>query len=75
MTTLKLKVETETPKTLQIDGSFVEKTMESDYSKLENKPQINSVTLDGNLSSEDLKLQDAMSAMTGQSIDQIIYGS
>ena len=33
-----------------------------DYDDLENKPQINSVTLSGNLSSADLGLQDAISA-------------
>ena len=34
----------------------------SDYNDLDNKPQINSVTLSGNLSSADLGLQEAISA-------------
>lgn len=45
-----------------------------DYLDLDNKPQINSVTLQGNKTSSDLKLQDEMDAITNHEIDQIIFG-
>lgn len=46
----------------------------SDYEALENQPQINSVTLMGNKTGEDLNLQDKMAEITNQDIDKIIFG-
>lgn len=45
----------------------------SDYEKLSNKPQINSVTLLGNKTSEELGLEPTIVDITEQDIDNIIY--
>ena len=46
----------------------------NNYNTLTNKPQINSVTLIGNKTGEELNLQDKMKEITNQEIDTIIYG-
>lgn len=46
----------------------------TNYEALTNKPQINDVTLIGNKTSHELKLQDEMDEITAQDIDNIIYG-
>jgi hypothetical protein len=46
-----------------------------DYNALTNKPKINSVTLTGNQTSSDLKLQDPIEDLTDSEIDNIIFGS
>lgn len=46
----------------------------SDYDMLENRPQINSVTLTGNQTSAELKLQDEMQAISNQEIDTMFFG-
>ena len=45
-----------------------------DYEALNNQPQINNITLLGNKTSKDLKVQDEMDAITEQEIDKIIFG-
>lgn len=44
------------------------------YPPLANKPQINGVTLLGNKTSSEIKVQDAMDEITPQDIDVLIYG-
>lgn len=46
----------------------------SNYNSLTNKPQINGVTLIGNKTSREIKVQDLMDEITEQDIDEIIYG-
>lgn len=46
----------------------------TDYPELSNKPSINSVTLVGDKTSNDLGLQDSMSYITEQQIDRILFG-
>lgn len=43
----------------------------NDYNDLENKPQINNVTLCGNLQSEDLKLYGTSSDMSGSELEEL----
>ena len=50
-----------------MDGSM-------DYKKLDNKPRINSVTLVGDKTAEDLRLQKYMDEVTAEDIDQMMYG-
>lgn len=60
--------------TLEIDANYIisgEGT--KNYNKLENKPQINSVTLIGDKTSEELRLQGKMNALTPQEIEKILY--
>lgn len=45
-----------------------------DYALLENKPKINGVTVQGEKTGADYRLQDLMGAITPQEIDEIIYG-
>lgn len=45
-----------------------------DYNRLINQPQINSITLINNKTSEELGLQDKIYDITEQDIDNIIYG-
>lgn len=45
-----------------------------DYNRLINQPQINSITLIENKTSEELGLQDKIYDITEQDIDNIIYG-
>ena len=44
------------------------------YATLTNKPQINGVTLIGNKTSKELKVQDEMDEISEQEIDIILYG-
>lgn len=44
------------------------------YNQLEDKPMINSVTVEGNKNSAAYRLQDKMTTVTAQEIDTIIYG-
>lgn len=46
----------------------------SDYDKLDNKPQINSVTLEGNKTGRQLSLVNSSDTLDAWEIDQIIYG-
>ena len=55
-----------------LHGTAVEGT--KDYEKLVNQPKINSIILIGDKTSNELKLQDKMSEVTLQEIDEIIYG-
>lgn len=45
-----------------------------DYNDLINKPKINNVVVEGEKLGADYDLQDKMSAVTAQEIDEIIYG-
>lgn len=45
-----------------------------DYNKLNNKPSINDVTLEGALTDEELYLQHKMNRVTEQEIDKILFG-
>lgn len=45
-----------------------------DYKKLDNKPRINSITLVGDKTAEDLQLQKRMDELTEEDIDQMMYG-
>lgn len=45
-----------------------------DYNKLNNKPTINAVTIEGDKVSADYKLQGEISDVTESDIDNIIYG-
>lgn len=45
-----------------------------DDKQLINRPSINDVVLIGNKTGEDLKLQDEMTEITEQEIDNIIFG-
>lgn len=56
---------------LTLDGASRGTT---DYNALTSKPQINSVTLIGNKTSEEIKVQGLMDEITNQEIDNIIYG-
>ena len=58
------------PKTISSGGVQLSHT--SDYEKLINKPQINSVTLIKNKTSANLGLQDAMDRITNSDIDAMI---
>ena len=49
------------------------KTSTDDYNELENKPQINSVTLQGNKNSSELKLQGRMNVLSPSEIEKILY--
>lgn len=57
--------------TLTLDGNCCGTT---NYNALSNKPQINGVTLIGNKTSHEIKVQDEMDEITAQQIDTIIYG-
>lgn len=46
----------------------------NDYNKLNNKPQINSVELIGNKTSNDLNLQDKMKSLTNMEIEKLLGG-
>lgn len=48
-------------------------TGNNDYRLLSNKPQINSITLLGNKTSEELGLEPTINDITEQDIDNIIY--
>lgn len=43
----------------------------NDYEKLKNQPQINTVTLLGNKTSKDLKLQDEMNKISNTELENI----
>lgn len=43
----------------------------NDYEKLKNQPQINTVTLLGNKTSKDLKLQDEMNKISNSELENI----
>lgn len=43
----------------------------NDYEKLKNQPQINTVTLLGNKTSKDLKLQDEMNRISNTELENI----
>lgn len=45
-----------------------------DFDLLDNKPSINSFTLEGDKAGEDYNLQDKMTRITEQRIDNIIFG-
>lgn len=45
----------------------------SNYNALTNKPSINGVELIGDKTSQDIKVQDPMHAMTTQEIERILY--
>ena len=44
----------------------------SNYEYLTNKPQINNITLIGNKTSRDLKLQDEMEALSNMDIENLL---
>lgn len=44
------------------------------YVQLSDKPQINGVTLIGNKTSKEIKVQAMMDEISAQEIDKIIYG-
>lgn len=46
----------------------------ANYEALTNKPQINGVTLIGNKTSSEIKVQDPIGDITPQDIDNLIYG-
>lgn len=48
-------------------------TVTRDYEKLDNLPSINSVTLIGDKTSEDIHVQSPMREMTVQEIERILY--
>lgn len=58
------------------DISFSKSDLELiyDYNALSNKPKINDIELVGDKKSNDLHLQDEMSAISDTDIDKIIYG-
>lgn len=43
------------------------------YNNLSNKPQINSVTLEGNKESDELRLQGKMQILSQTEIEKILY--
>ncbi len=45
-----------------------------DFNELYNKPKINRITVEGEKTGADYNLQDKMSEVTAQEIDEIIYG-
>lgn len=58
----------------QLDSQYVIGGGTSDYNKLSNKPQINSITLIGNKTSQDLGLEPTIIDITEQDIDDLIFG-
>ena len=62
------------------DSSFaagfgnVTKVSTDNYEELYNLPSINDKVLKGNMTSEDIKVQDRMEEITEQDIDNMIYG-
>ena len=46
----------------------------SNYEYLTNKPQINNITLTGNKTSSELKLQDEMDALSNTDIENLLNG-
>lgn len=46
----------------------------SNYEYLTNKPQINNITLTGNKTSSELKLQDEMEALSNTDIENLLNG-
>lgn len=49
-----------------------EEVVTSDYEKLNNLPQINSIELVGNKTAKDLNLQEEMQVLTNLEIEQIL---
>lgn len=47
--------------------------VENDYDELIHKPQINSVELTGDKTSEDLHLQEAMNNLSNEEIEALIF--
>ena len=47
----------------------------SNYEDLMNKPQINDITLIGNKTSKQLKLQDEMTSLTNMEIERLLGGN
>ena len=45
-----------------------------EYNDLTNKPQINNITLTGNKTSSELKLQDEMEALSNTDIENLLNG-
>lgn len=54
------------------DLGYVQGT--TSYMQLSDKPQVNGVTLIGNKTSDEIKVQGIMDEITAQDIDTIIYG-
>lgn len=73
-TELKVEVGSDSTELIVSVGSEIIISETTDYNKLINKPQINSVELIGNKTGEELNLQDKMTAITEQDIDNIIFG-
>lgn len=71
--TTELELEDEETSDIDIENSDVVGTGETtNYEKLKNKPQINSVELLGDKSSDELGLQDEMEALTNTEIESLI---
>ena len=69
-----LKADFKQTENLTAELGEVIKVSTTDYNELFNKPQINGVTLIGNKTSEEIKVQGKMQDIQESEIDQIIYG-
>lgn len=56
-----------------LDLEFDSSSGTNNYNSLSNKPQINGVTLVGNKTSKDIKVQDEMDVLSVQEIEKILY--
>lgn len=61
------------PDTVQMSGDLNNATVEtSNYNKLEYKPTINNVVLQGNMTLDDLDVQQSMDYLTNMDIERLI---
>lgn len=70
---IKAKLESNNPINASITSNHGSGT--TNYELLSNKPSINEVTLIGNKTTEDLRLQGKMEAMTIQEVQYILYNN
>ena len=69
---IKVCLKQETP--LRVNFGQVQQIHSDNYEDLYNKPQINDITLIGNKTSTQLKLQHEMQELSDSDIDDVIYG-
>ena len=69
---IKVSLRQEAP--LRVNFGQVQQIHSDNYEDLYNKPQINDITLIGNKTSTQLKLQHEMQELSGSDIDDVIYG-